>query len=156
MLTNKEIKYLNLMIWGGTLAFIIIFYILINIVKNTLPKEFIIFDKGSAKDIVAMVSGFSITMTGFVAAIGAYIISISGKPSFVSWKSEGYLSAFYHLYGLTIIFLLTSFLLCILNTLISSGSLIIKILISTLLVNITHIIIMTYVIIIQSKKTEAS
>jgi len=116
--------------------------------------SFIAVKSDSVKEIMTMLSSFSITMTGFVAAIGAYIISISHKVSFVKWKVNGYIRPFYHLYGMCIVFLLLTFVLCVANSMISIGFVMLKLTLSVFIVNLIHIALLTLVVIGQSRSAE--
>ena len=85
--------------------------------------------------LISIVTSFSITMTGFIAAIGAYIISVSNKPSFALWRNAGYLKLFYHLYAASITFLLFTFSFCILMLLSGQAVIWLKVILTLVIVN---------------------
>ncbi|HDY8135298.1 MULTISPECIES: hypothetical protein [Vibrio] len=101
--------------------------------------------------ILGFVTTFSITMTGFIAAIGAYLLTVSRTPAFTEWREEGYLSVFFHLYGAAIVFLLLTFGLCILMALNNMNIVWLKFILCTVLVNLIHIILITIIVVNQAK-----
>lgn len=150
MLTNQTIKRVNLITWGVSILIAIILFSLAVLCNN----QYIEITQGSVIGIATLLGTFSFTMTGFIAAIGAYIISVSDRQSFLKWKQQGYIYIFYHMYGQSIIFLLLSFLLCMV-AIITPFNLAIAILkcgIYLLLLNILHIILMTVITLGQMQK----
>ncbi|ASM24320.1 hypothetical protein BVG89_23880 [Serratia marcescens] len=150
MLTNQTIEKINLITWGVSILIAIILSSLAVFCNN----QYIEIKQESVIGIATLLGTFSFTMTGFIAAIGAYIISISDKQSFLKWRQRGYIYVFYHIYGQSIIFLLLSFLLCMI-AIITPFHLSIDILkcgIYLLLLNILHIILMTVITLGQMQK----
>ncbi|HGJ4739063.1 TPA: hypothetical protein ACJGQB_001359, partial [Salmonella enterica subsp. enterica serovar 1,4,[5],12:b:-] len=97
---------------------------------------------------------FDFTMTGFIAAVGAYLISITGKVSFLKWSQEGYVSIFYNLYAQSIVFLLLSFIACMLSIITAENisSLLLKCAFFIFPLNMSHILVLTIIALQQIKK----
>lgn len=106
--------------------------------------------------ILGFITSFSITMTGFIAAIGAYLLSISRTAAFNEWREEGYLSIFFHLYGSAIVYLILTFTLCILMVLLNMEMLWLKIILSSVILNLLHIAVITFIVINQANNGEMS
>jgi len=155
-LTNKEIKLTCISLWGGSCLLVLFLYFGFGVLRHFFEMSFIVIKNESIKDIMTMLSGFSITMTGFIAAIGAYLLSISHKKSFIRWKVAGYLQVFYHLYLMCVFFLLITFILCIANSIIYSGVMLLKLALSFFAVNVIHIIFLTLIVVGQSRSAEES
>ena len=104
--------------------------------------------------ILGFITTFSITMTGFIAAIGAYLLAVSRSPAFSEWREEGYLSVFFHLYGAAIVFLLLTFGLCILMALDNMTITWLKFILSSVILNLVHIIMITFIVVNQARLSE--
>ncbi|ARV75003.1 hypothetical protein [Vibrio campbellii] len=104
--------------------------------------------------LLGIVTTFSITMTGFIAAIGAYLLSVSRNPTFSEWRNNGYLSVFFNLYGAAIIFLLATFGACLMMLLAGTTMWWLKIILSLVIVNLMHIVLITYIVVSQSKAND--
>ncbi|HFG9425039.1 TPA: hypothetical protein ACGHKC_004569, partial [Salmonella enterica subsp. enterica serovar 1,4,[5],12:b:-] len=105
MLTNKQIKFFSALSWLVSIAIASILVFTAICTDST----FIIINKDNIIGAATLLGTFDFTMTGFIAAVGAYLISITGKVSFLKWSQEGYVSIFYNLYAQSIVFLLLSF-----------------------------------------------
>ncbi|MFJ5348881.1 hypothetical protein BV924_00925 [Pectobacterium odoriferum] len=150
MLTNQAIKITNLITWGVSI-FISIF---LSSLAIWCDNQYIEIKQENIIGIATLLGTFSFTMTGFIAAIGAYIISVSDKKSFLKWKQKGYIYIFYHIYGQSIVFLLISFLTCMaaIITPFYLGLTILKCGVYLLILNIMHIILMTIITLGQMQK----
>ena len=93
-------------------------------------------------------------MTGFIAAIGAYLLVVSQTSAFSEWREEGYLSVFFHLYGAAIVFLLLTFGLCILMALDNMGIGWLKLILCSVVLNLVHIILITFIVVSQARLSE--
>jgi hypothetical protein len=156
-LSNKEIKSFALVMWlisallSPALLFIywrITEYTGVSLFPNIVPKN--------ADLLIGIITSFSITMTGFIAAIGAYILSVSNKPSFKIWRNAGYLKLFYHLYAASITFLLFTFSFCILMLLSGQAVILLKVILTLVIVNFIHIALITTTAINQTKNSTSS
>lgn len=150
MLTNRTIKVINIITWVvSTLIAVVLFSIAI--FCNT---QYVVIKDESIVGIATLLGTFGFTMTGFIAAIGAYIISVSDKESFLKWRQQGYIYIFYHIYGQSIVFLLMTFLLCMIAiiTPLYLASIILKCGLYLLFLNIIHIILMTVITLGQMQK----
>ena len=152
MLTNREEYWWKKAIWG--ISFLGAPIILI------LYQIFIYFNGASAfpainpqnfPAILGIVTTFSITMTGFIAAIGAYLLSISRTPTFNEWRQNGYLSVFFSLYAASIFFLLITFGVCLMMLLTIMSIWWLKIILAIVVVNLLHIISITFIVVSQAK-----
>ena len=101
--------------------------------------------------ILGFLTTFSITMTGFIAAIGAYLLTVSRSAAFTEWRDEGYLSIFFHLYGAAIVFLLLTFSLCVLMVLDNMAIVWLKLILCLVILNFIHIILITFIAVNQAK-----
>ncbi len=101
--------------------------------------------------ILGFLTTFSITMTGFIAAIGAYLLTVSRSPAFTEWREEGYLAIFFHLYGAAIVFLLLTFGLCVLMVLDNMSIIWLKFILSSVVLNLIHIVLITFIVVNQAK-----
>lgn len=156
-LTNQEITNSAIVIWSAStvLAPILLgFYWLITWATGT--SLFPSISTSRTTGLVSIVTSFSITMTGFVAAIGAYILSVSNKPRFNLWRNAGYLTLFYHLYAVSIVFLLATFSACILMLLSGATTIWLKVILTLVIVNFTHIGLITVSAINQTKKATSA
>lgn len=104
--------------------------------------------------MLGIITTFSITMTGFIAAIGAYLLSISRNPTFSEWRNKGYLTVFFNLYGVSIIFLLATFGTCLMMLLTSMSMWWLKIVLSQVILNLIHIVAITYIVVSQAKASD--
>ncbi|WP_219079331.1 hypothetical protein [Vibrio parahaemolyticus] len=110
MLTDNEEKWWKRGVWGLSflgVPMILAIYHFIIWIKGT--PFFPAINPANIPTMLGIVTTFSITMTGFIAAIGAYLLSVSRNPTFSEWRNNGYLSVFFNLYGAAIIFLLATF-----------------------------------------------
>ncbi|NYB29296.1 hypothetical protein [Pantoea agglomerans] len=151
MLTSKTIEWANIITWMISILIASLLFCISIFFNNKL----IVIDNNKIIGAATLLGTFSFTMTGFVAAIGAYIISISEKASFLKWKRGGYIYIFYHIYAQTIIFLLASFVLCMLS-LITADALaltIIKLGLYLLPLNLLHIVAITIITLKQMQKS---
>ncbi|MFB2827683.1 hypothetical protein [Aeromonas veronii] len=156
MLTEREERYWKALVWViSTICppLIISIYNFIFWIKGSSLFPTII--SANITTIIGIVTSFSITMTGFIAAIGAYLLSISRSPAFSEWKNNGYLSVFFNLYGAAIIFLLATFGACLMMLLTQTTIYWLKIVLSLVIVNLFHIISITYIVINQAKNDNA-
>ncbi|HFK8542659.1 TPA: hypothetical protein ACG0QJ_001568 [Proteus mirabilis] len=155
MLTEKDEKFWGRAVWILSILgvpIILGFYHLLLMWKGTSLFPFI-----NPKDISVMLSivtTFSITMTGFIAAIGAYLLSISRSPTFSEWRNKGYLSIFFNLYGATIVFLLVTFATCLMMLLTNMNMWWLKLILSLVIVNLIHIVSITYIVVSQAKAND--
>lgn len=101
MLTNQAIVKINIATWGVSILTAVIFTLIAVFCEN----QYIEIKPEGIIGIATLLGTFSFTMTGFIAAIGAYIISVSDKTSFLKWRQQGYINIFYHLYGQSIVFI---------------------------------------------------
>ncbi|MDM5091069.1 hypothetical protein OB947_19535 [Aeromonas bestiarum] len=152
MLTERKEKWWKVSVW--LLSFISVFVVL-------MLYHFFIWLKGgpifpkiqptNITTILGIVTSFSITMTGFIAAIGAYLLSVSRNPTFSEWRNNGYLSIFFNLYGAAIIFLLGTFGASLMMLVATGGMWWLKIILSLVVVNLIHVITITYIVVNQAK-----
>ena len=150
--TNK-FKF-SVFIWVMSLVLVPAFYFIYWLVtKGYDAPIFPHITKASINTLVGIITSFSITMTGFIAAIGAYILSISNSPTFMLWRNSGYLTIFYNLYAVSIIFLLITFSLCVLMLLSGYSLIWTKVILCLVIVNFLHISLLTIAAINQSKKS---
>ena len=157
MLTDKEIRNIQVKLWLYSFAFVIVGYLIYQGLDWYFDNPlFPNIKKDNISALVGLVTTFSITMTGFIAAIGAYTLSISRSPNFTEWRNAGYLSIFYHLYAVSIVFLLLTFLLCIVVLLMGLKLFLIKVILLCVLLNIIHIVCLAYAVINQSQKADNS
>lgn len=152
MLSVNEERWWKLFIWllSAILAPLIIAIYNVIITVNGVSL-FPSINNGNIPTIIGIVTTFSITMTGFIAAIGAYLLSISRSPAFNEWRNGGYLSIFFNLYSAAIIFLLVTFGFCIVMLLSQSTMLWLKVILSLVVVNLSHITSITYIVVSQAK-----
>jgi hypothetical protein len=154
MLTEKEIKRNSILIWIISLLLVITIictYWVINYFVD-VPIFPHIKDE-NIKLLIGIVTTFSITMTGFVAAIGAYTLSISNSASFNLWRNCGYLRLFYHLYAVSITSLLLTFSFCLLMLLNGVSLYWLKLILSLVILNCIHIALLTASAINQAKNS---
>lgn len=104
--------------------------------------------------MLGIVTTFSITMTGFIAAIGAYLLSVSRNPTFSEWRNNGYLSVFFNLYGAAIIFLLATFGTCLMMLLAGTTMWWLKVILSLVVINLIHIVLITYIVVSQANAND--
>ncbi|GAA0820717.1 hypothetical protein GCM10009111_26620 [Colwellia asteriadis] len=156
-LSNDEIKSFARGIWliSALLspALLFIYWIItkcigVSLFPHIVPKN--------TDLLISILTSFSMTMTGFIAAIGAYILSVSNNPSFTLWRNAGYLKLFYHLYAAAITFLLFTFSLCILMLLSGQTIIWLKIILTLIVVNFIHIALITTSAINQTKNSTQS
>jgi hypothetical protein len=153
-LTNTEIRNGAYAIWATTIAISPILLLLYWMATNYYElSPFPNISLAKIEVLVGIITTFSITMTGFIAAIGAYILSVSNKPKFISWRKAGYLRLFYHLYAVSIVFLLVTFSACILMLLMGQTTLWLKVILTLMLVNFLHIALITISAINQAKNS---
>ncbi len=150
MLTNQSIKVISLITWVVSIIIAVCLFLFATFCKN----DYVVLKDESIVGVATLLGTFGFTMTGFIAAIGAYIISVSDKKSFLKWRQQGYIYIFYHIYGQSIIFLLMTFLLCMLAIITPQNlaSTILKCGLYLLLLNILHIILITVITIGQMQK----
>lgn len=156
-LTDKEITKSAIVIWSVSIILIPIllgFYWLITYITGS--SLFPNISTNNTIGLVSTVTSFSITMTGFIAAIGAYILSVSNKPRFNLWRNAGYLALFYHLYAASILFLLVTFSACILMLLSGPTTTWLKIILTLVIVNFVHIALITISAINQTKNATSN
>lgn len=155
MLNNNDIKNAGFIIWLLPLLISLTILFLYEAFSFFCKDPFFPdFDAKHISVILGITTTFSITMTGFIAAIGAYLLSISRSVVFNRWRNHGYLEVFFKLYGASILCLLGTFLSCILTILFGNSLVWLKITLSLLLVNIMHILTITYAVINQFKYIE--
>ena len=152
MLTVREEYWWKKGVWGisflGVPIVLGIYHFFIFLTGTTL---FPAISLKNLPTILGIVTTFSITMTGFIAAIGAYLISVSRNPTFNEWRQNGYLTVFFNLYGASIIFLLVTFGVCLMMLLTNMSVWWLKIILSLVIVNLVHIVSITYIVVSQSK-----
>lgn len=95
MLTNQAIVIINLATWGVSILIAVVFSLIAVFCEN----QYIEIKPEGIIGIATLLGTFSFTMTGFIAAIGAYIISVSDKTSFLRWRQQGYINIFYHIWA---------------------------------------------------------
>jgi hypothetical protein len=150
--TNKLL--FSVFIWVTSLVLVPVFYLIYWLVTQGYDTPiFPHITKASINTLVGIITSFSITMTGFIAAIGAYILSISHSPTFMLWRNSGYLTIFYNLYAVSIVFLLITFSLCILMLLSGYSLVWTKVILCLVIVNFIHISLLTVAAINQSRKS---
>ncbi len=154
MLSDKEETYWKAAIWLFTVLFVCGVYGLYNGLVYILGVAtlFPYIMPSNLPVILGFVTTFSITMTGFIAAIGAYLFTVSRNPAFEEWRQEGYLSIFFHLYGAAIVFLLLTFSLCILMVLDNMSINWLKWILSCVFLNLVHIMLITFIVVSQAKQ----
>ncbi|EKD6407779.1 TPA: hypothetical protein N6790_000837 [Escherichia coli] len=150
MLTNQAIVKINIATWGVSILTAVIFTLIAVFCEN----QYIEIEPEGIIGIATLLGTFSFTMTGFIAAIGAYIISVSDKTSFLKWRQQGYINIFYHLYGQSIVFLLVTFLLCMVAIIMpfNVALTILKCGLYIIILNIIHIILITVITLGQMQK----
>lgn len=150
MLTNKKIKFFSALSWLVSIAIASILVFTAICTDST----FIIINKDNIIGAATLLGTFDFTMTGFIAAVGAYLISITRKVSFLKWSQEGYVSIFYNLYAQSIVFLLLSFIACMLSIITAENisSLLLKCAIFISPLNMSHILVLTIIALQQMKK----
>lgn len=150
MLTNTQIKVTNIITWVVSILLAVILVCSAIFSKS----NFIIINETNITGAATLLGTFDFTMTGFIAAVGAYIISLTEKTSFLKWKQKGYVFVFYHFYAQSIIFLLISFILCMLSLVTTSSTalMILKYAVYLLPLNILHIILITVITLKQMQK----
>lgn len=152
MLTERDERNWKIGIWLLSLAGIVLTHLAYNLVIWIYGSS--LFPTIAPKNIptiLGIVTTFSITMTGFIAAIGAYLLSVSGNPVFNEWRNNGYLSVFFNLYGAAIIFLLATFGACLIMLLVGINTWWLKIILSLVVMNTIHIILITFIVVGQAK-----
>lgn len=155
MLTEKDEKFWGIAVWILSVLgvpIILGFYHLLFMWKGT--SLFPVINPENVSTMLSIVTTFSITMTGFIAAIGAYLLSISRSPTFSEWRNKGYLSVFFNLYGATIVFLLVTFATCLMMLLTNMNMWWLKVILSLVVVNLIHIISITYIVVSQAKAND--
>ncbi|EPG7578011.1 hypothetical protein M0K77_002415 [Providencia rettgeri] len=155
MLTEKDEKCWGKAVWILSVLgvpVILAFYHLLIMWKGTSLFPVII--SGNISTMLGIVTTFSITMTGFIAAIGAYLLSISRSSTFSEWRNSGYLSVFFNLYGVTIVFSLVTFATCLMMLLTNMNMWWLKIILSLVIVNLIQIISITYIVVCQAKAND--
>lgn len=152
MLTDKDEKWWKIGVWGLSLfsvpLILIIYHLFIWIHGEPL---FPAINAKNIPTILSIITSFSITMTGFIAAIGAYLLSVSRTPTFSEWRNNGYLSVFFNLYGAAIVCLLITFATCLLMMLSVMTMWWLKIIISLVILNLAHIILITGIVVNLAK-----
>ncbi|EJG0778054.1 hypothetical protein C4G25_RS04325 [Vibrio parahaemolyticus] len=152
MLTDNEERWWKRGVWGLSflgVPMILAIYHFIIWIKGT--PFFPAINPENIPTMLGIITTFSITMTGFIAAIGAYLLSVSRNPTFSEWRNNGYLSVFFNLYGAAIIFLLATFGACLMMLLAGISMWWLKIILSLVVVNLMHVIVITYIVVSQSK-----
>lgn len=155
MLTEIEEKSWKRRVWLWSILatpVIIGFYHLL--VWLTGSSLFPVIKTSNIPIMLGIVTTFSITMTGFIAAIGAYLLSVSRNPTFSEWRNNGYLSIFFNLYGAAIIFLLATFGASLIMLMTGSTMWFLKIILSLVVLNLLHIVLITYIVVSQSKAND--
>jgi len=156
-LSNKEIKLFAMIMWiVSTLLSPVLLFIYWRITEYTGVSLFPNIAPKNADLLIGTITSFSITMTGFIAAIGAYILSVSNNPSFALWRNAGYLKLFYHLYAASITFLLFTFSFCILMLLFGQTVILLKVILTLVIVNFIHIALLTTTAINQTKNSTSN
>lgn len=156
ILSDRQEKVWIGKVWiFSLLLIIVVFGGYEGIVKLTGVKSFFpLIMPDNLPTILGFITTFSITMTGFIAAIGAYLLAVSRTSAFSEWREEGYLSVFFHLYGAAIAFLLLTFGLCILMALDNMGIGWLKLILSSVVLNLVHIVLITFIVVNQAKFSE--
>lgn len=152
MLSDNEEKWWKRGVWFLSIlavSFVWIFYHMAVFIKGA--PLFPTIKPANIPTILGIVTSFSITMTGFIAAIGAYLLSVSKNSTFIEWRNSGYLSVFFNLYGAAIIFLLITFGACLMMLLVGTTMWWLKLILSFVVINLIHIMLITYIVINQSK-----
>jgi hypothetical protein len=143
-LSNKDISTFATVMWLASImsapAVLLIYWV---VGRSSFSPIFPNITDSSIDLLLGVIATFSITMTGFIAAIGAYLLSVSSSPSFNLWRNAGYLKLFYHLYAAAITFLLLTFSFCVLALLLGKVFIFLKITLALLLVNFAHIALIT-------------
>lgn len=70
---------------------------------------------GSAKDIANITASFAYTMMGFLAAVITILFAVTSSRLFKSYAQKGYLSVLFYVYFLTLICLIVTGVLSLLN-----------------------------------------
>lgn len=152
MLTEREEKWWKILVWllslTSVVAVLIIYHLIVWLKGGPIfPK----IQQANISAILGIVTSFSITMTGFIAAIGAYLLSVSRNPTFSEWRNNGYLSIFFNLYGAAIVFLLGTFGASLMMLVTTGGMWWLKVILSLVIVNLMHVVIITYIVVNQAK-----
>lgn len=155
-LSEKNLKVFILIVW---LAPVLIFICLLGLYEGISyclgHGLFTVIKKSAFSAFISTISTYSVTMTGFIAAIGAYISSISHKPSYAKWRQAGYDKIFYNLYAATILVLLLIFSESIFMLLTGDSLFVLKVILLSLVVSIIQIIFLTIIIVNQSKLAQS-
>lgn len=153
MLSDRQEKVWIGKVWSfSILLILIVFGGYEALVKLAGVKSFFpLIMPNNLPTILGFITTFSITMTGFIAAIGAYLLAVSRSPTFSEWREEGYLSVFFHLYGAAIVFLLLTFGLCVLMALDNMAIFWLKLILSSVVLNLVHIILITFIVVSQAR-----
>ncbi|TQF71138.1 hypothetical protein [Pseudoalteromonas luteoviolacea] len=107
VLTKSDVKTLKKICWGVVL---LLPPVLSSAMWYFIQPSSITISEARLTAVATIIATYGFTMTGFVAAIGAYLISKEEQPSFQFWKNGNNLEVFFHLYAASIYILFVTFI----------------------------------------------
>ncbi|POZ51889.1 hypothetical protein AADEFJLK_02107 [Methylovulum psychrotolerans] len=107
---------------------------------------------GQRVNISIVTATFAFTMLGFLAAIITVLFALGTSGAFKAYKRRGYLDVFFGVYFFAVISLFATFILSILNFSHLENPLIFRLTIMALIDNIVQLILITFIIIVLTKK----
>ena len=147
ILTKEEIRDKKILFIVYSISFLLIINSIYEFITRVCDITlFTLTSMETVSNLIVIIATFSFTMTGFVAAMGTYIISISGKPSFKRWKNQGYLSIYKYYYLCTLTALFITFSLCVFYYLVPFQLFILKQILVMSVINLIHVMVITCVI----------
>lgn len=103
-------------------------------------------------DLAVILSTFSFTMLGFLAAVITILFSFSNSRNFKKYKGLGHLDIFFSVYYWTVLCLVITFA-CSILTLSDSGVWVMRAALMSTVNNVVQISLLTFIIISISKKS---
>ncbi|KPM97653.1 hypothetical protein [Vibrio alginolyticus] len=153
MLTDRDERTWSIAVWIISLVTLFALYGICLLITNFGRPIFPNIQEGNLGTLLGIVTSFSITMVGFIAAIAAYLLSISKNKAFNEWRASGYLTVFFNIYGASIVGLIGTFALCVIMLLDNMNLFWLKLILSFVALNIIHILLTTYIVVNQAKAT---
>ncbi|USE68781.1 hypothetical protein CTT31_06455 [Pseudoalteromonas maricaloris] len=146
-LSNSDIRTLRVLCWCLATGIPIL---LTGLIYITVGNSIFEVSESRLVAITTITSTYGFTMTGFVAAIGAYLLSLGSKVSFNFWKNGGNLKVFFHLYAAALFLLFACFISSLLLLAVFNNALLYVAMWSALITSILYLAALVFVAIKQT------